>query len=156
MHTYLILKYLHILFAVVVAGTGAGIAFFMFMASRSGNLQAIMVTTRHVVLADWIFTAPAVLGQLITGLWLMVLLGYSFASPWFLVVAALYLVIGACWLPVILIQYHLKREAEASLKAGSISDKFRRLMKIWTLLGTIAFSSILLIFWLMVAKWGLG
>nr|WP_246187814.1 DUF2269 family protein [Nitrincola alkalisediminis] len=45
----------------MVAGTGAGIAFFMFMANRSSNVAAIAVTARHVVLADWIFTTPAVL-----------------------------------------------------------------------------------------------
>ena len=52
MDNYLLLKLLHILGAVVLAGTGSGIAFFMFMAHRSGNVQAIAVTTRHVVLAD--------------------------------------------------------------------------------------------------------
>lgn len=155
MTTYLIIKYLHILFAVVVAGTGAGIAFFMWMASRSNNLQAIVVTTRHVVLADWLFTAPSVLGQIITGVWLMVLLDYSFTSDWFLAVTGLYLVVGACWIPVVFIQYELRQEAERSLGEGVLSDRFNRFMRVWMRLGVIAFGCILVIFWLMVGKWGI-
>jgi len=64
---YLLLKLIHILSAVVVAGTGMGIAFFMFMANRSSNVEAIAITTRHVVLADWIFTAPAIIVQFVSG-----------------------------------------------------------------------------------------
>lgn len=47
MEYYLTLKLIHILAAVVVTGTGAGIAFFMFMANRSNNTQAIYVTAQH-------------------------------------------------------------------------------------------------------------
>ena len=50
----------------MVTGTGAGIAFFMFMANRSNNPQAIYVTTEHVILGDWFFTTPAVITQIIT------------------------------------------------------------------------------------------
>ncbi|HEY1751991.1 MAG TPA: DUF2269 family protein [Caulobacteraceae bacterium] len=34
---YLLLKYLHVLGAVTILGTGAGIAFFMLMADRTGD-----------------------------------------------------------------------------------------------------------------------
>ena len=90
---------LHILSVVVVAGTGTGIAFFMFMASRSSNVTAMAVTARHVVLADWIFTAPAVVIQFVTGVLLMMRLGYSFTSTWF-----------------------LRRTRDATLRRFSISD----------------------------------
>ena len=65
MENYLVLKLIHILAAVVVTGTGAGIAFFMFMANRSNNSQAIYITAQHVILGDWIFTTPAVVTQII-------------------------------------------------------------------------------------------
>lgn len=32
------------------------------MAQRSGDLRAIVVVSRNVVLADWLFTAPAQMG----------------------------------------------------------------------------------------------
>lgn len=143
---------IHILCAVIVAGTGTGIAFFMFMANRSSNLEAIAVTTRHVVLADWIFTAPAVALQLITGVLLMFKAGYSFTSVWFFLVIGLFCFIGICWLPVVFIQYKLKSLAERSLSSSTLDPAFSKLMSLWTALGVPAFLSILVIFWLMVFK----
>lgn len=152
MDSYLLLKLIHILAAVVVTGTGAGIAFFMFMANRSNNSQAIYVTAKHVVLADWLFTTPAVITQLITGILLMNKLGYSFSSTWFYSVAGLFVFIGICWLPVLKIQYRLRDMAEQSQHDKEISAEFKSLMKYWTFLGIPAFSAILVIFYLMVFK----
>jgi len=149
---YLLLKMIHILSAVVVAGTGTGIAFFMFTASRSSNVAAIAVTARHVVLADWIFTAPAVVIQFVTGVLLMMKLGYSFTSTWFFLVIALFIFVGVCWIPVVLIQYKLKALAESSLNTGVLDPSFKKMMRLWTALGVPAFASILVIFWLMVFK----
>ena len=152
MDSYLLLKLIHILSAVIVAGTGTGIAFFMFMATRSSNVAAIAITTRNVVLADWIFTAPAVIAQFVSGILLMIRLGYSFTSMWFYFVITLFLLIGICWVPVIFIQYRLKTLAESSLDSGVIDPNFNKMMRLWTALGVPAFISILIIFWLMVFK----
>jgi uncharacterized membrane protein len=152
MDNYLLLKMIHILSAVVLMGTGAGIAFFMFMASRTANVAAIAITARHVVLADWLFTAPAVVIQLVSGVLLMLKLGYSFTSTWFLWVIALFTFIGACWIPVVFIQYRLKSLANIALSTGVLDPNFISLMRLWTVLGIPAFISILIIFWLMVFK----
>lgn len=152
MDSYLYLKLLHILSATILAGTGIGIAFFMLMAHRSKNIHAIVVTARHVVLADWIFTTPAIVIQFITGVWLMKLLGYSFTSPWFVATFGLFIFIGACWIPVVFIQYQLRDLAEAQFDAGFIEQRFRLLMRRWTILGTLAFAAIVAIFWIMVVK----
>lgn len=152
MENYLLLKVIHILSAVVVAGTGTGIAFFMFMANRSGNVAAIAVTARHVVLADWVFTTPAVITQFITGVLLMNRLGYSFTSTWFLAVISLFIFIGICWIPVVVIQYKLKALADLSMNTGVLDPRFKKMMRWWTALGVPAFASILVIFWLMVFK----
>ncbi len=152
MDNYLILKMIHILSAVVVAGTGTGIVFFMVMANRSSNVAAIAVTARHVVLADWVFTTPALVVQFVSGVLLMMKLGYSFTSTWFLLVIALFIFIGICWIPVILIQYKLKALAESSLITGVLDPGFKKMMRLWTALGVPAFTSILIIFWLMVFK----
>ncbi len=149
---YLILKLIHILSATILAGTGLGIAFFMFMANRSDNPRAIAVTARHVVLADWIFTTPAIMIQFITGLWLMDILNYSFISAWFLTVICLFLFIGACWIPVVVIQYKLKSLAESEQWKTAGGRDFKQLMKLWTVLGIPAFTGILALFWLMVFK----
>jgi uncharacterized membrane protein len=150
--SYLYLKLLHIISATILAGTGIGTAFFMFMAHRSENIHAIAVTARHVVLADWIFTTPAVVIQLITGIWLMKLLGYSFTSPWFFAVILLFIFIGACWIPVVFIQYRLRNLADLQLETGTLKKQFIKLMRYWTILGINAFVAIVIIFWIMVVK----
>jgi len=150
--SYLFLKFIHILSAVVVAGTGAGIAFFMFMANRSENAQAIYVTTKHVVLADWVFTTPAVIVQFVTGLLLMERLGYSYTSEWFYWVIGLFIFIGLCWVPVLRIQYRLRDIAGSSLDNHEILPEFKKLMRIWTVLGIPAFAAIIVMFWMMVFK----
>ncbi|SFD51346.1 DUF2269 family protein [Pseudoalteromonas denitrificans] len=152
MEYYLVLKLIHILAAVVVTGTGAGIAFFMFMANRSNNPQAIYITAKHVILGDWIFTTPAVFTQITTGIFLMNMQGYSFSAPWFYWVAGLFSFIGLCWLPVLRIQYKLRELAKASKDSHQVTPEFKSLMRIWTLLGIPAFAAILAIFWLMVFK----
>jgi uncharacterized membrane protein len=124
----------------------------MFMAHRSKDITAIAVTTRHVVLADWIFTTPAILVQLITGVWLMNILGYSYTSPWFITAMGLFIFIGACWIPVVFIQYRLRSISAAQLDEPDIGNRFRKLMRLWTVLGAFAFTAIVIIFWIMVVK----
>jgi len=152
MDYYLVLKLIHILAAVVVTGTGAGIAFFMFMAYRSNNSQVIYITAKHVILGDWIFTTPAVIIQIITGVILMNIQGYSFSSTWFFWVAGLFVFIGLCWIPVLNIQYKLRELAKISVDTNEIIPEFKLLMRTWTLLGIPAFFAILGIFWLMIFK----
>lgn len=149
MDSYFALKILHILSATVLTGTGSGIAFFMFMSWRSGNTEALRVTTRNVVLADWIFTAPAVVVQLVTGLMLANRFGIAILSPWMLTVMGLFLFIGCCWLPVVWIQYQLRALAGAE---RFDQDQFNRYMHLWTALGIPAFTALLVIYWLMVFK----
>ena len=150
--SYLIVKFMHIIAAVVVAGTGSGIAFFMLMAYRSGSHQAIKITASHVVLADWIFTLPAVVIQLVSGLWLMTIVGYSFQSIWFISVIALFIFIGICWIPVLAIQYQLRALAQQPTLDLSPRSDFARLMRRWVFLGITAFTALIAIFILMVFK----
>ena len=151
MDSYFLIKFVHILSAAVLLGTGSGIAYFMVMAYRSRSAETISIITREVVKADWIFTAPAVVAQFVTGLLLMSLLNYSFTSIWFLTVLALFLLVGCCWVPVIFIQYTLRNLAgESSFSIGN--SRFHALMRIWVALGIPTFVAMIIIFWLMVAK----
>src|SRR5690606_8297373 len=68
--TYFVLKYLHVIGAAVLMGTGAGIAFFMLLAHRTRNPAVVAGVARIVVIADFLFTATAVVLQPITG-WLL-------------------------------------------------------------------------------------
>lgn len=147
---YLWIKLLHILSATVLFGTGMGAAFFMLRAYRSKNDEAMAVTTRNVVLADWIFTSPAVVMQLLSGLWLTSKLGIAFDSVWFVTVISLFAFVGACWIPVVWIQ----RRVRDLIAAGAGRESYRKQMRTWAVLGALAFSSVIILFYLMVFKTG--
>jgi uncharacterized membrane protein len=147
---YLWIKLLHILSATVLFGTGIGTAFFMLRAYRSMNDDAMAVTIRNVVLADWLFTTPAVVVQFATGLWLTNRLGIAFDSRWFVTVISLFVFVGFCWIPVVWIQIRI-RDLIAS---GAGRDSYVGLMRAWIALGVPAFSSVLILFYLMLSKTG--
>ncbi len=153
MSTYLALKWLHILSSTILFGTGLGIAFFQWMSWRSGELAVIARVTRLTVLADFAFTTPAVVIQLVTGVALLHTLSLPWNTPWVLAALALYALTGACWLPVVFIQMRLARMAAAAQTSGQpLPVEFARQMRIWFILGWPAFLAVLAIFWLMVRK----
>jgi uncharacterized membrane protein len=63
MDYYLLLKTVHIVSATILFGTGLGTAFHMWMSHLSGSVQAIAVAARNTVIADFLFTTPAVVVQ---------------------------------------------------------------------------------------------
>lgn len=150
MNFYLWIKLVHILSATVLFGTGMGTAFFMLRAYLSQNDEAMMVTTKTVVIADWIFTTPAVVIQLATGLWLTSYLNIAFDSSWFVAVILLYALIGLCWIPVVCIQIRIRN----LIAAGTRRVDYKNLMRAWTALGVPAFASLIIIFYLMVSRLG--
>ncbi len=150
---YFTLKTIHILSSTVLFGTGLGTAFFMWMAHRRGDVAGIAITARHVVLADWLFTTPAIVIQPLTGFWLLHLMGLPWTMTWIWLSIALYLVAGVCWLPVVAIQYRIRALAEAAHRDGTLlPSAYFRLMRWWFALGWPAFIALVAVFWLMVRK----
>ena len=153
MTTFLILKYLHVIGAAVLLGTGAGIAFFMLMAHRTGDAATIAATARIVVIADFVFTATAVVAQPVTGILLVRTLGYDLTEGWIIASIALYLVTGAFWLPVVWMQARMRDLAAGAAAAGApLPDSYHRLYHLWFVFGFPAFFAVLAIFWLMIAR----
>lgn len=149
----LLLKLIHVLSAAVLFGTGMGIAFFMVMAARSRDPALIAPVARMVVVADFLFTATAVVVQPLSGVGLVRLYGYDLMEPWLLAAYGLYLLVGACWLPVVWIQHRLARLAIASAAAGEgLPPAWGRLYRLWFLLGWPAFAGVVAIYWLMLAR----
>ncbi len=148
---YLVVKWLHILSSTVLFGTGIGSAFWMFVANRSRNVSAIAFACRTVVLADWLFTTPAVIFQPLSGLFLVHAAAYHLNQPWLISAIGLYLLAGACWLPVVGIQIRMKRLAEAALADGTeLPAAYWRYDRWWIALGCLAFPMVVAILWLMV------
>ena len=151
--TYLILKYLHILGATVLLGTGSGIAFFMVMAHRARDVKGIHAVARIVVVADFVFTASAVVVQPITGTLLATQIGWPLTEGWIALSIALYLFTGAFWLPVVRMQMRMRDLAADAVARGlPLPPEYHSLFRRWFAFGFPAFAAVLAILWLMIAK----
>lgn len=150
---YVTVKWLHVLSSTFLFGTGIGSAFYMLFTSLSGDVRAIAVVSRHVVLADWLFTATSGVVQPLTGFYLIHLAGYPIDSAWIVWTLGLYLLAGACWLPVVWIQYRMRDLAAAAARDGSaLPPRYWRYLRLWIALGIPAFCALVAVFYLMVAK----
>ena len=152
-----LLRWLHVLGAAVLFGTGAGIAFFMVMAHRTRDAALIAHVAGTVVVADTVFTATAVVLQPVTGALLAWQVGWSLTEGWILLSLALYIVTGLFWLPVVAIQIRLRNLARAAAATGApLPGAYHRLYRIWFACGFPAFLAVLAIFWLMLTRPLLG
>ncbi len=150
---YVVVKWLHILSSTFLFGTGIGSAWYMLFANISGDVRAIAVVARNVVIADWVFTATTAIIQPATGFYMIHLAGYPLDSTWIRWSIALYVLAGACWLPVVWIQMRLRDlSAEAVRNDTDLPPQYWRYFKTWVALGVPAFAAFIVIFWLMVAK----
>lgn len=146
-------KLIHVLSGAVLFGTGLGIAFFMVWATRSRSARTVSDVGRIVVIADFLFTATAVVVQPLSGLWLIHAQGWSLTEPWLLATYVLYVFTGLCWLPVVWIQMRMARLAEAASEAGEeLPPAYDRLYRIWFALGWPAFAAVIGIYILMLFK----
>ncbi|MET0982062.1 MAG: DUF2269 domain-containing protein [Telluria sp.] len=150
---YVVVKWLHILSSTFLFGTGIGSAWYMLFVTMSRDVRAIAVVARNVVIADWVFTATTAVIQPLTGFYMIHLAGYPIHSKWIMWSIALYVLAGACWLPVVWIQMRLRDlSAEAARTNNELPPRYWRLFKTWVALGVPAFAAFVIIFWLMVAK----
>jgi len=148
-----VLRWAHVIGAAVLLGTGAGIAFFMLMAHRTGDPKIVAHTASTVVMADWLFTASAVVLQPITGILLASAVGWDLSEGWIVVSLVLYVVTGVFWLPVVWIQQRLRDLAQEAEKRGNaLPAEYYKLFRIWFLCGFPAFAAVLGIFWLMLTR----
>jgi uncharacterized membrane protein len=153
MTLYFLVKYLHVLGAIVILGTGTGIAFFVLMAHRSREVAFIARTADVVVIADMLFTLSAVLLQPVTGGVLMWLSATSLAERWLITSLGLYAVAGLFWIPVVFMQIEMRDLARAALAQGAmLPPRYFVLFRRWVLFGIPGFGSVMLILWLMIAK----
>jgi len=150
--TYDLIKFLHVIGATVILGTGAGIAFFMLAAHLSRDAAFIARTAAVVVLADFVFTATAIIAQPLTGFLLIRETGASLADGWMVASLVFYGVAGIFWLPVVWMQIRMRDLAAAASSGKPLPDEYHRLFRLWFIFGFPGFGSVLAILWLMIAK----
>lgn len=150
---YLIFKYLHILSATLLFGTGIGSAFYICMAHRSQNTASIDLALRYVVRADWLFIVPAIVIQLITGLMMFHEAGFEWEERWILWGLIFYLLMTFCWLLVIGLQMKMSMIAKEALDKNIALPARYHLLKRWRMiLSAVIFLAIAIAIYLMIAK----
>lgn len=148
-----LLRWAHVIGACVLLGAGAGIAFFMVMAHRTGDAAVIAHTASVVVVADWLFTASAVVAQPITGVLLAYAIGWKLTESWIIASLALYLFVGCFWLPVVWMQRRMRDFARKAAATGvPLPAGYHRLYRTWFAFGFPAFAAVLAIMWLMTVR----
>jgi uncharacterized membrane protein len=152
MTLYFMVKYLHVLGAIVILGTGGGIAFFMLMAHRSRDPAFIARTAAIVVIADMLFTLTAVLLQPVTG-GLLMMLSATALEHWLVASLLLFAVAGLFWIPVIFMQREMcDLAAVAGARQEPLPPRYFALFRRWFWFGIPGFGSVMIILWLMIAK----
>lgn len=155
MDAHTLWKLAHLLGACVLFGTGIGIAFFAWFGYRRalaiGEIDGLRAVLRLTVIGDTVFTAPAVVIQLVSGIALVHLNNWSLISPWSLTVFGLYGLVGVLWLPVVVIQILMSRDAAKVSSIAGLNEGFHRRYLIWFVLGVPAFLIVIVIFYLMIA-----
>ena len=146
-------KALHIITAIILIGTGLGSAFFKYRVDRIGDLAAVLFTAKTVVLVDWLFTAPAVILQPISGLLLVYWGGYSLTQPWLKAGITTYVLAGLFWLPAVYLQIRMRDfSLDAMRNNTSLPLQYEYFSHIWFILGILGFGAALATVFIMVTK----
>jgi uncharacterized membrane protein len=153
MNEYLVVKWIHVISSTILFGTGIGSAFYMLRASLHRDPRIAYFVVRNVAIADWLFTTTAVIVQPVSGFYLVYLAGFPPTSRWIVWSTLLYLVAGACWVPVVWMQLRMRDMARDAAAAGTeLPSLYWRYHRYWVALGIPAFFALLVVFWLMLAK----
>jgi uncharacterized membrane protein len=151
--TYVAVKWLHVLSSTVLFGTGLGSAYYMYFASRTRDARVAAAVVRQVVIADWVFTTTTIVFQPVSGAYLVHVAGFPWSATWIVWSFVLYLVAGACWLPVVWMQIRMRDIATQAAAAGEeLPALYWTYLRRWIALGVPAFTALVAVFWLMIAK----
>jgi len=150
--TIFAVKFVHVLAATVLLGTGLGIAFFMFMANRTAHSGVIALVARFVVVANAVFIVGAfVLGPL-SGWALALAIGLApLDESWIVLSIVIYAGVLLCWLPAVFAQLRMRKLArDAALGGKALPATYHRFYRVWFWLGWPALLGVLAIFVLMI------
>src|SRR5687768_830196 len=89
---YLILKWLHILCAIIALG--ANVTYFLWLFRMDKNRESLLFTLRTIkIMDDWIAN-PAYVLAFFTGARMLDIAGFSYTTPWVLTAVIVYAVVA--------------------------------------------------------------
>lgn len=148
---YLLLKWLHVLAAIVAVG--ANVTYGIWIARASRHPDVLPFTLRSIKLIDDRVANPAYGALLITGLLMVFVVRLSLTTPWLLTALVLYVLV----LLVGVLGYTptLRRQIQLLDSEGFNSPSYQALARRGTLLGIVLALLVVVIVFLMVVKPGL-
>ncbi len=148
---YLLLKWLHVLAAIVAVG--ANITYGIWIGRASRNRDVLPFTLRSIKLIDDRLANPAYGLLLITGLLMVFVVQLPLTTPWLLTALVLYGIVVL----VGLLGYTptLRRQIQLLENEGSGSPNYQALARRGTILGVVLGILAIVIVFLMVVKPGL-
>lgn len=150
---YFWLKFIHVISSTILFGTGIGTACVMLYAHQTRNIIVIAAIARYIVLADWVFTTTSGIIQLLTGLCMVYLAGYTFSATWIWGSLLGYTIAACCWFPVVYLQIKMRDFAiEANQSKTPLPAQYYSYFHYWFWLGWPAFFSLIIVFYLMTNK----
>jgi len=148
----LAIKFIHVVSAAAMFGAWLALAVFMRLADRSGNTSVVALTSRFAVSVERIVMIAAVALQPIGGFALSAVVGLSpLEEFWIVVSVALYVAVVAAWLAVFRIEIRIRDlTRQAALDAVPLSDEYRRLFRLYSIIVWPALVGMVVLFFLMV------
>ena len=139
-NTYLLLKSLHILGAVIFLGNIIVTGWWKVMADRTRNPAVIAFAQRQVTLTDYIFTGGGVVLILATGLGNAILHNMDFLNiKWLSWGFWLFNISGIIWITVLIpVQIKQAKMARQFANGGDIPERYWTLGRLWIIYGTLA------------------
>jgi uncharacterized membrane protein len=151
--TYIWLKTLHILGAIIFVGNIIVTAWWKLMADRTHNPVVMHFAQRQVLWTDLIFTAGGGLLLAATGFATVARGGWSMAHSWVATGVLLFALSGLIWLAVLIPLQFAQARLTRGLPPGSpIPPRYWKLARLWSVFGTVATLLPLWAVWWMVAK----
>lgn len=142
--------FLHIFGAILFMGNIAVSAVWASLARRDGNIGAVRLASRAIIITDLIFTIPGAVLLLANG----GILGTAFfrvGASWLVVSLGLFVFSGIVWL-ALMVPLQRRLLAVAETPGDEVPDEWHALVKQWFRMGGIATLLPLVTLVLMVAK----
>jgi uncharacterized membrane protein len=148
---YLLLKWLHVLAAIVAVG--ANVTYGIWIARASRSPEALPFTLRGIKLIDDRVANPAYGLLLVTGFLMVFTVRLPLTTPWLLTALVLFVLVGLVgslgYTPT------LRRQIQVLDSEGFHSPNYQALARRGTILGVVLAVLVIIIVYLMVVKPGL-
>jgi len=139
MDTYLLLKTVHIIGAVLFLGNIIITGWWKSMANRTGHPEIIAFAQRQVTLTDFVFTAGGATLLFAAGMTNIILYDISMNTSWIAWGLGLFTLSGVIWGAILIpIQIKQAREAKQFTADTVISAQYWRRETLWYIFGITA------------------